>query len=36
LGVAPAHATPDQFRALLEKETARWAEIVTTVGVVVP
>ncbi len=36
LGVTPARASPDQFRALIESDTARWAEIVKTVGIAVP
>lgn len=36
LGVAPSTKSPEEFRALLESETARWAEIVRSVGVVVP
>jgi tripartite-type tricarboxylate transporter receptor subunit TctC len=36
LGVTPSRSTPDQFRALLESDTARWAEIVKTVGIAVP
>ena len=35
LGVAPAHATPDQFRALIAADTARWAEIVKAAGIAV-
>ena len=33
LGVVPASATPERFRALLESETTRWAEVVRTAGV---
>jgi tripartite-type tricarboxylate transporter receptor subunit TctC len=33
LGVAISHATPAQFRALIESDTARWAEIVNSVGI---
>jgi len=36
LGVAASRASPEQFRALLESETARWAGIVKTVGIAVP
>src|SRR5262249_43443011 len=36
LGVAPSHSTPKEFRALIESDTARWAEIVRTVGIAVP
>jgi tripartite-type tricarboxylate transporter receptor subunit TctC len=35
LGVAPAHATPEQFRALIAADTARWADIVKAVGITV-
>jgi tripartite-type tricarboxylate transporter receptor subunit TctC len=35
LGVAPAHATPAQFRALIAADTARWADIVKAVGITV-
>ena len=35
LGVAPAHATPEQFRALIASDTARWADIVKTAGIAV-
>jgi tripartite-type tricarboxylate transporter receptor subunit TctC len=33
LGVTVSHATPAQFRALIESDTARWAEIVNAVGI---
>jgi tripartite-type tricarboxylate transporter receptor subunit TctC len=33
LGVTPSHTTPAQFRALIESDTARWAEIVKSVGI---
>jgi tripartite-type tricarboxylate transporter receptor subunit TctC len=33
LGVTISHATPAQFRALIESDTARWAEIVNSVGI---
>jgi tripartite-type tricarboxylate transporter receptor subunit TctC len=33
LGVTVSHATPAQFRALIESDTARWAEIVKSVGI---
>jgi tripartite-type tricarboxylate transporter receptor subunit TctC len=36
LGVTPSHASPAQFRALIESDTARWAEIVSSVGVSIP
>ncbi len=37
LGVTPSHASPAQFQALIESDTARWAEIVKSVGIsVVP
>jgi tripartite-type tricarboxylate transporter receptor subunit TctC len=36
LGVTPSHASPAQFRALIESDTARWAEIVSSVGVSTP
>ncbi|MDC7786675.1 tripartite tricarboxylate transporter substrate binding protein [Rhodoplanes sp. TEM] len=36
LGVAPSAKSVQEFRALLESETARWAEIVRSVGVVAP
>ena len=35
LGVAPAHATAEQFRALIAADTARWAEIVKAAGIAV-
>jgi tripartite-type tricarboxylate transporter receptor subunit TctC len=33
LGVTASHASPAQFRALIESDTARWAEIVKSVGI---
>src|SRR5262249_60756297 len=36
LGVTGSHASPAQFRALIESDTARWAEIVQSVGITVP
>jgi len=33
LGVTASHTTPAAFRALIESDTARWAEIVKSVGV---
>jgi len=33
LGVAPAHVAPDQFRALIASDTARWAAIVQAAGI---
>jgi tripartite-type tricarboxylate transporter receptor subunit TctC len=33
LGVTVSHATPAQFRTLIENDTARWAEIVKSVGI---
>jgi tripartite-type tricarboxylate transporter receptor subunit TctC len=36
LGVTASHASPAQFRALIESDTARWSEIVKSVGVSVP
>jgi tripartite-type tricarboxylate transporter receptor subunit TctC len=33
LGVTPSRSTPEQFRALLESDTARWAEIVKSAGI---
>ena len=36
LGVTASHATPAQFRALIESDTTRWAEIVKSVGISVP
>jgi len=36
LGVTPSRSSPGQFRALLESDTARWAEIVKTVGIAAP
>jgi tripartite-type tricarboxylate transporter receptor subunit TctC len=36
LGVTASHASPAQFRALIESDTARWAEIVKSVGISVP
>ncbi len=36
LGVTPSRGSPDQFRALIESDTRRWAEIVKTVGIAVP
>jgi tripartite-type tricarboxylate transporter receptor subunit TctC len=36
LGVTASHASPAQFRALIEGDTARWAEIVKSVGISVP
>jgi tripartite-type tricarboxylate transporter receptor subunit TctC len=35
LGVAPAHAAPEQFRALIASDTARWADIVKAAGITV-
>ena len=36
LGVSASHASPAQFRALIESDTARWADIVKSVGISVP
>jgi tripartite-type tricarboxylate transporter receptor subunit TctC len=36
LGVTASHASPAQFRALIESDTARWADIVKSVGISVP
>jgi tripartite-type tricarboxylate transporter receptor subunit TctC len=36
LGVATTHASPAQFRALIESDTARWGDIVRSVGISVP
>ena len=36
LGVTVSQASPAQFRALIESDTARWAEIVKSVGISVP
>jgi tripartite-type tricarboxylate transporter receptor subunit TctC len=36
LGVTASHASPAQFRALIESDTARWADIVRTVGISAP
>jgi tripartite-type tricarboxylate transporter receptor subunit TctC len=36
LGVTVSHASPAQFRALIESDTARWADIVKSVGISVP
>jgi tripartite-type tricarboxylate transporter receptor subunit TctC len=33
LGVTAARATPAQFGALIESDTARWADIVRSVGI---
>jgi tripartite-type tricarboxylate transporter receptor subunit TctC len=35
LGVAPAHVAPEQFRALIASDTARWADIVKAAGITV-
>jgi tripartite-type tricarboxylate transporter receptor subunit TctC len=36
LGVTASNASPAQFRALIESDTARWADIVKSVGISVP
>ena len=36
LGVTASHASPAQFLALIESDTARWADIVKAVGISVP
>ncbi len=36
LGVTASHASPAEFRALIENDTARWADIVKSVGISVP
>jgi tripartite-type tricarboxylate transporter receptor subunit TctC len=36
LGVTTSHVSPAQFRALIEQDTARWADIVKSVGISVP
>jgi tripartite-type tricarboxylate transporter receptor subunit TctC len=36
LGVTASHASPAQFRALIERDAARWADIVKSVGISVP
>jgi tripartite-type tricarboxylate transporter receptor subunit TctC len=36
LGVTPSHASPVQFRAMIASDTARWADIVRTVGISAP
>jgi tripartite-type tricarboxylate transporter receptor subunit TctC len=33
LGVTPAHRSPDEFRALIASDTARWADIVRAAGI---
>jgi len=33
LGVTPSRSTPQQFRALLESDTARWADTVKSAGI---
>ena len=36
LGVTASHASPAQFRALIESDTKRWADIVKSVGISAP
>jgi tripartite-type tricarboxylate transporter receptor subunit TctC len=36
LGVTASHASPAQFQGLIESDTARWADIVKSVGITVP
>jgi len=36
LGVTVSHVTPEQFRGLIESDTARWADIVKSVGISEP
>jgi tripartite-type tricarboxylate transporter receptor subunit TctC len=36
LGVTVSHASPTQFRALIESDTARWADVVKSVGISIP
>jgi tripartite-type tricarboxylate transporter receptor subunit TctC len=36
LGVTISHASPEQFRGLIESDTARWADIVKSVGISEP
>ena len=36
LGVTVSHASPAQFLGLIESDTARWADIVKSVGISVP
>src|SRR5260370_370931 len=36
LGVTASHASPAQFRALIESDTARWADTVKSIGISVP
>jgi tripartite-type tricarboxylate transporter receptor subunit TctC len=36
LGVTVSHASPEQFRGLIESDTARWADIVKSVGISEP
>ena len=36
LGVTVSHASPAQFRGLIQGDTARWADIVKSVGISVP
>jgi tripartite-type tricarboxylate transporter receptor subunit TctC len=36
LGVVASRASPAQFRALIESDTARWADIVKSVGISEP
>src|SRR5271166_5318951 len=36
LGVTASHASPAQFRALIESDAARWAQIVKSAGISVP
>ena len=36
LGVTVSHASPEQFRGLIESDSARWADIVKSVGISVP
>ena len=33
LGVTASHTSPAQFRALIESDTKRWADIVKSVGI---
>jgi hypothetical protein len=36
LGVTASRASPAQFQALIESDTARWAEIAKSVGISEP
>jgi tripartite-type tricarboxylate transporter receptor subunit TctC len=36
LGITASHASPAQFRALIESDAARWAQIVKSAGISIP